>query len=761
MRQRDVFQPEVLRFQDARLAFIDGNFSKASQEFEEIRPAIGRIRSAEFGQLLDVMLGQCYELLGQWDRELALYRGMLQVQPNMIRPMLGEAVALQNLGRFDEAAPVVRSLSLAVNTDATVRPQVLQLMINDQQRHAAADRDWSAVKEFAEQFYADKSRSDLDNTLLKSDLLLVEGRLAEARKLLAAACKKYPKEVRPWTGLARVLLQEPDQADKYVQVLNLAEKELGDVMALRVARLRGLVRQVGDDTPSQLSALEKGLDKFSQSDRTFLMLQLGAAYLRCRDYTDVKRCWKYAIDSDPKDGHSRQTLFELAVDNKDQETMRGIVQELRVSPQFGPQTALYKYCAATEILALLRIRGEDKDHPPSDDEKRRSVTEASKLINEAVTVRPEWNPLWRVRGEIHQYNGDLAAAISDYQRALQYNSGASQAGIAQRLVQLLYATNRFSDANDVLKRAGNIDTSEGMRRLAEDTIFKGGDEEARKRSLAMVKEDVDKDPNNPLNQIWYGNFLERTGDSAGAEAAYHKAVKVGPKMVQTWELLVRRLIMNNKKDEAVEVVREAALAVADKPTTLAKLYERIAENEQAEKFYTVALNTDPDNWGLIRDLVDFYFRTSQADKALPYLDRVIQSSGRPGADSAQHSAEVDASRRLKAQALASNGNYERVMEATKLVELNAKHGVLPIDDVRAIIALLVNRSEPASRKSRRAAAALAATTSAATRGTVGAGPTVRSGRQVAGSPRTDAVGIGWQQQRSEYHASLCANVDSA
>ena len=43
------------------------------------------------------------------------------------------------------------------------------------------------------------------------------------------------------------------------------------------------------------------------------------------------------------------------------------------------------------------------------------------------------------------------------------------------------------------------------------------------------------------------------------------------------------------------------------------------------------------------------------------------------------------------------GDYEHVVEATKLIEQNRKNGVLSPEDTRAIVVLLANRSEPESR----------------------------------------------------------------
>ncbi len=52
------------------------------------------------------------------------------------------------------------------------------------------------------------------------------------------------------------------------------------------------------------------------------------------------------------------------------------------------------------------------------DADRKSLTDARRLITEALSVRSEWGVLWRVRAEIDYLEGNVNGAIDSYQRAL-------------------------------------------------------------------------------------------------------------------------------------------------------------------------------------------------------------------------------------------------------------------------------------------------------------------------------------------------------
>jgi len=115
---------------------------------------------------------------------------------------------------------------------------------------------------------------------MKADLLMFQDRNVEARKLLTGVVQKYPKDPRSWTSLTRAAQRDEESAKKIPELLDRAEKALGDLIALRLLRIREIVLHGGDQTVAELKKLETGMDNFPEPQRVALMYQLGMAYVQ-------------------------------------------------------------------------------------------------------------------------------------------------------------------------------------------------------------------------------------------------------------------------------------------------------------------------------------------------------------------------------------------------------------------------------------------------------------------------------------------------
>lgn len=692
MRERNTFASEMIRFQEARIKFAENNFQEASHEFESVRPILARFGKSGYALQLDLMLGRCYEVLNQPDRQLEVYRRVLQASPTQAGARLGEATALQSLGRHAEAAESIKLLADNAQKLPFLQTTLIYMLINEQLQLPEQQRDWTQVDKIAEMIYADKSRSELANALLKSELLMLKNQYDEAQKLLLETQKKNPKEPRVWMTLAKLMGRNEKTRARLPQLLTRIEKEVGNIAALRAERIKLAMELEPDKATAELRKLEQGLDEYTEGERLSLMLTLGSAYAQARAYDDAKRCWAYAIAKDPKNAAIRQSLFDLAIDTKDTARVKAMLTDLRDSPHFGPQSALYKYCAAGEILSLFSQKREGKTGPLNAEEQK-TLTAARKLVDEAIATRGEWSVLWRQRGEIDQLEGNYPSAIENYQRSLDY-SRTGQAATARRLISLLYVTNRTEDANEALKYLGETAAGDPLRKVVSDIKEKTGNIDD---ALEMAKKDVEAQPESPQNHLWYGQFLVRAGRTDDAEVEFRKAVELGPKIEESWELLVRHLMAAKKKNEAVEAVRDASKQLADNPVTLARLYERVEDREQAEHYYKAALEADPNNLLAVRRIVEYYLGINETAKAVPFLDQIIQKT----AKSAQKSDrdQLAWARRNKAQVVASAGDYEHVMQAVRLIEQNVQEdGRLAPDDALAIFQMLSRRPEPESRE---------------------------------------------------------------
>ncbi len=682
---------ETVAYQKARIGVGRGKFLDAARELERVRPALERQGPVQMNAV-NTLLGRCYAILGMSDRQLEVYRRILGDFPNLVEARLGEVGALQALGRHDEAEASVNLLAQAAEGAGALQGEILQIVVNQELSKPAEERNWERTEQLSKLVESSGQRTALQNRLLQANLLLAQGKVDESLGILGSLRKENPKDVTVWLMLSKLMASEDKYRDRLPQLLTLAEKELGPSAPLVIERIKVVSREGGEKTSEQLQNIEAGIKQFEPAQQQAILGQLGSAYLVAGDYENGKRCLKAVMSAEPSNARIRQLLLELALERRDEATVEEIIDNLKSSPVFGPQSTLYRYGLASRLVQKMVSARAEKSTPLTAEEHR-TLSEARKLVDEAIATRAEWAPLWRLRSDINQLEGDLNVAISDLQRSLSY-SQTGQEIAARKLVTLLYATGRYTEANDAMKYLGDFNQPEAMRRIGQAVKLKSGDSQ---QAIAMVRKDIEKEPENPSNYMWLGELLESTGDGQGAEAEFRKATEKGPKLARAWEFLVRRLMANNKPEDAAAVTEEAIKNIGEEPLSVARLYQRIGKNDLAEKSYQQALAQKPGDLLVIRHLAEFYLLTNELAKAQQQLDEIIEAAGKSEEPAAK--SQLAWARTQKAQSMASDRDYAGTMEAVKLIEQNAVNGELSRPDMIAMLSLLSSRlEEPASRQ---------------------------------------------------------------
>jgi tetratricopeptide (TPR) repeat protein len=689
MRENDAIPLESIKFQEARLKLAEGKFAEATRDFEQVRPAMERL-GTDAAMRVNTALARCYEILGLSDRQLEIYEELLRTYPNLVAARIGQASALQALGRHPEAET---SLTLLTGAAHLMIPEqqaiVLQLVVNQEMSKPAESRNWESAEKIVGLLEKDPKRSPVARSLMRAELLMAEGRDDEARELLMTMRKEHPKEVPVWMALGRLMSRDEKARARLPELLALAEKEVGDPAPFRTEKLSAALRAPGEKKPEDLKKLEEQINELDKSRQQGLKLQLGAAYYQAGAKDEGRRVWQSVLADDPSNARLRQLLYESAQEQRDTTAMEELCKEMRESRHFGENNALYKYCDASRRLYEFSVKRQ-ADRAPLTEDDRKTLADIRKQIDEAIAQRSTWAPLHRVRAEVDQLEGNIDGAIASYQRSLQY-SRVRQNTVARRLVTLLYAARRYGEANDATKYLAESEGPDDMRRLLIDLQSKRGEGEV---ALQMAREDVEKDPKDPSNHMTLGQLLERGGKTEEAEAAYRKATEVGPELAMGWELLIARLMGNRKTNDAVDAVRQASQSIKD-PLIIAKLCQIAQDLKQAEQLYLSALSAKPDDLEILRQVADFYAATNQHDKAMGYLDQMIEKGGKSKEKNAPQF--VGWARRRKAVNLSQFGDYARVREAVDLIKQNAKGGKPAQSDLLGIIELLANRQEHDSR----------------------------------------------------------------
>ncbi len=688
MRKVESIPLEFVRYQEARIKLGQNKVVEATRELEQVRPAMERL-GGQYLNTVNTLLGRCYEALGMSDRQLEVYRRILATYPSMTLARVGEASALQALGRQGEAATSVALLAKSAKTlDPQMLPLVLQLALNQEVAKPKDERNFELVNDVASVLMEDKSIPELRKQLLKADLLVAQDQSDAALQLLSALRKEHPTEIGVWLAICRLMASNEKYRDRIPQLLTLAEKEAGDVAALHAERIKLVARNGGENASKELQQLEQQIDQYDQAQQAGLRSLLAVSYLQVGDYENGRRCLKAFLKTNANNARIHQLLFQLALEHGDEAEMQQRVQELKGLKSFGPESALYKYCAAELKLVEFREGRKNKKGPLSAAEHDQ-LADIRKLVDDGIAIRGEWASLWRMRGELDQLEGDIDGAIANYQRSLDY-SRANQTATARRLVTLLSATQRYTEANEAMKYLSAGDLPEEMRKLVEVTKFRGGNAQ---EALEMARLDVTKDPENASKHLWYGQLLDDSGDADAAVDAYQKAVALDPKLTPAWELLVRRLMANGKNDQAAMTVEEASKTLGDVPLAMGRLYQRVGELDKAGELFEKALAEKPNDLLVQRHAAEFYLARNQVDAAIKHLDKIIElgSTSKDQGDARQ----VAWARTRKAQNIAPAKGYSHTMEAVKLIEQNAKDGELSREDMLTIIGLLAPRLDEA------------------------------------------------------------------
>jgi tetratricopeptide (TPR) repeat protein len=383
----------------------------------------------------------------------------------------------------------------------------------------------------------------------------------------------------------------------------------------------------------------------------------------------------------PEDPRLEQTIFELAVEVSQPDDMNvGRETLVRLT---GADSTISKYADACQIVWQVRA----KKAP------RASLGKARRLLTEAKIGRSEWYEVARLGAEIEELDGKTDDAITGYRRALDLSPG--HAATARRLVELLYARGRLSEARDALKLVGQTSPSDLMHKIYIDIERRTGNDDS---ALAMAQASVDEDPRDAGNRVWLGQLLDAAGRTADAESQFREAVKLQPTSGMAWVLLTHHLMAARKSNAAAELLPaiKRELPANELPQVLAQYYELVGDRDNAEKVYLDALQKNPKNTVEMQGLINFYLRSNQTQRLEKSVDEMIAvcSAGSPD----EERDRLCWARRVKAQLLKAQGDFDSLQKAVKVLEANADGGKYSTEDATFLATMLGERPEAESRQ---------------------------------------------------------------
>ena len=680
-------RPEFLGFLEGRILAGEGRWREAITRLEAARTRL--TDQAELAYRIDLVLGACYERLGNADRRLIAYRRAVSAEPLAVPGRLGLAAALADLGRSDEAIATYQSLADQV---PGLAPEIARLALVRALSEPADRRDWAVVDLALNAAEAEQADS-AEVALLRARSLLARDRLDAARDLLARAVERHPEDAAARAALAGLIGRQGD-TEAALDELDELERRLGDTVAARLARASYWASRGGDEALGALDALEQGPDRFGEEDRRRLLDGLIAARRQLGDLDGADRLLDDLIALRPDAPGPRIARLELALRRDGDEAAarirEGIDALLADRPPddvpsllrlFDLATAVDADPRAERVLARLRevegdegaswrlgearllARRAERGEPPS--EASAPLARARSLLDEAAKRRPGWALVPLTLAAVEQRAGDRAAAIRALEQAREL--GVRDRDVLLRLYRLYIEAGRAEQADALVAEMRELGLGDGdgqLAKLAAESSLRGDADP--ERALEQARRAVAPDSDDYRDHLWLAQFLLAAARAEEAEAELRAAVALAPAEPAPHEALVRFLAASGRPEDARAAIERARAALpADRAAlALARCYAAVGDVERAEEKFAVAIANAPNDPTPLRAAAVSALAGGRPERAEEYLDRLDRLGPEAPADAAW-------ARRTLALVLAASGDPSKRREALERLGLGA------------------------------------------------------------------------------------------
>jgi cellulose synthase operon protein C len=671
--------PAHVEYQQARILAVKEEWVEASLILEKA----GRDVKDDPGltRQIYLLLGRCYAPLGEDDRRLDAYlkaRPVDSTDPLWIPAMSGIAETEASLGQSDAALASYRKLA---DQAAGAWVQVARLELIRVLQTPEDKRDWKAVEQAvgnAEQVLPDATEVEL----LRADVLHNRGKPAEARKKLEALKVRKPKEIGVWLALAFQDFREgnPVQA---AATLDAAQKEAGDSPELRLARLGFWVRAKAPDLTAKIEVLAAGADQFSRPQQYRLLRELAetATYSGANELAG--RLWEQLVKLQPHNLKLQLIRFDRAIRAGNEPAIMQVLGEIRrIDGEAG------SYSRLSRALVLIWRAQTQKNDAGAD--------EALSLLDGLARERARWARVAFAQALVYDaIKKDADNALLKYEQAVEY--GESNPDALRRLMELLSIKGRFGEAEEILRKLPEKSASgPEIQRLAAEVSLRSNN---LSRAIEYAARPEFENSKDPKDRIWQGQIYRAAGDRAKSEAAFRKAIELGPDLVDGWLGLVELLADSGRRDEADKLIEAGAPKVKqeDRSLFVALASAILGKTQQARAAFEQARKEKPNDIRVVQAEARYLLESGQPKDAKEAFERVLSLSNASPDDR-------DFAKRMIGICLAANSDFEssrKALEYLGLVEggvLRPPSGKETLAEIRSRALVLAFQRDSASKK---------------------------------------------------------------
>lgn len=685
--QKSWFPAELLQLWRLRLELAEGRVRKVVVPLSTLYRTLVE-KNNPLAEQAGLVLAVAYTRSGGADAAGAVLAQLRERFSESPRVRLAWASWLLNQGQVEAAAqeleklrPELADFAGASRVEFLVASFLAQLALVPGKN--PQDPAWKGVEDLWAILQTCEGLDPERRVLLQARWLEAQGKIDEAARTLREFTQERATSVA--IGALAEALCRSGKISEALDLLQEAEERKGTEIDLLLAYVR-ILPLCEPVLQEKIAATVSGkAEKLPQEAKQSILRALLRFYLQQSHWEKAERLAKELLTVNPVDPEYHRVLLEVACARGDFETARKSLDEIRRSESRGG--GFSDYGAALLAVAQASQPG------MSPSVRQNLLTEAKQHIAAAKRELPLWADLIHLEARVALLEGRLDAAVERLQTLEQRHLLGPQG--REELATLLLLQGRDQEAERVLVQAPRGSAQSGFQEAklrAELWARQGRVEEA----LQLV-EPLIQQSQNPLDWLWWAQWLARAGKQQAADAAFSRARELAPQLPQLVLAEVAYRINTNRKEEARQQLHQLEQTLGKNLLayrTLAIGYELLDDHSQAERYLRLARQMNPQDADLLLDWAGFCLRRGKFTECRSALETIFSADGQTLSVNEQTLCNA---RRNLAQLLAASADYRDFQRARALLEQNLEQTREWID--RCLLArILCTRPEKALKQ---------------------------------------------------------------